>query len=65
MLFLFLKVGGRPVAIYLLALTTLTMPTMPTMPKMPTMPNIHSNTYILTLSTFLEGACDKKGQDRY
>jgi ankyrin repeat protein len=35
-------VGGRPVAIYLLALTTLTMPTMP---------NIYSNTYILTLST--------------
>jgi hypothetical protein len=45
MLFLFSEVGGRPVAIYLLALTTLTMP------KMPTMPNIHSNTYILTLST--------------
>jgi hypothetical protein len=39
-------VGGRPVAIYLLALTTLTMPTMPMMP------NIYSNTYILTLSTF-------------
>jgi hypothetical protein len=48
MLFLFLEVGGRPVAIYLLALTTLTMLTMLTMP---TMPNIHSNTYILTLST--------------
>jgi hypothetical protein len=44
----FSEVGGRPVAIYLLALTTLTMPAMPTMP---TMPNIHSNTYILTLST--------------
>jgi hypothetical protein len=41
-------VGGRPVAIYLLALTTLTMPAMP---AMPTMPNIHSNTYIPTLST--------------
>jgi hypothetical protein len=47
-------VGGRPVAIYLLALTmltTLTMPAMPAMPTMPTMPNIHSNTYIPTLST--------------
>jgi hypothetical protein len=48
MLFLFSEVGTRPVAIYLLALTTLTMLTMPTMP---TMPNIYSNTYILTLST--------------
>jgi hypothetical protein len=45
-------VGGRPVAIYLLALTTLTMLTMLTMP---TMPNIHSNTYILTLSTAGDG----------
>jgi hypothetical protein len=27
------------------------MPAMPTMPTMPTMPNIHSNTYIPTLST--------------
>jgi hypothetical protein len=45
MLFLFSEVGGRPVAIYLLALT------MPAMLTMPTMPNIHSNTYIPTLLT--------------
>jgi hypothetical protein len=51
MLFLFSEVGGRPVAIYLLALTMLTTLTMPAMPTMPTMPNIHSNTYIPTLST--------------
>jgi hypothetical protein len=38
MLFLFSEVGGRPVAIYLLALTTLTMLMTSAMPTMPTMP---------------------------
>jgi hypothetical protein len=47
-------VGGRPVAIYLLVLTTLTMPTMPT-----TL-DIHSNTYIPTLST--EDEAEKKAR---
>jgi hypothetical protein len=35
-------------------LTTLTMPAMPTMPTMPTMLDIHSNTYIPTLSTITQ-----------